>query len=134
MKKIFVFLALTLFTLVVMGGDIKIGVAFPMTGGIAAFGQQTYEGVLLAQQFFPTVLGRKIDLILADNRSDKTEAANVVSRLIFLNDVVAIIGELASSNTMAGGAIAEKAHVPMLSPTSTACHAGEKVHIESMLY
>jgi branched-chain amino acid transport system substrate-binding protein len=119
MKKFLLILALVLISMVVMGGNIEIGVAFPMTGGISAFGQQTYQGVQLAAQMFPTVLDKKIDLVLADNRSDKTEAANVVSRLIYLDKVVAIIGELASSNTMAGGAIAEKAHVPMLSPAST---------------
>ncbi len=122
MKKFLViFLSVALFLSIAVIADdvIKIGVAFPMTGGISAFGQMTYSGVQLAEQMFPTALGRKIELILADNRSDKTEAANVLSRLISLNNVVAIIGEIASSNTLAGGAIAEKAHIPMFSPAST---------------
>ncbi len=108
-----------MFTAVIGAGTIKIGVAFPMTGGIAAFGQMTLNGVKVAEELYPTVLGKKIQLIIADNRSDKTEAANVVSRLIDYNHVVAIIGEIASSHSLAGGAIAEEKHVPLLSPAST---------------
>lgn len=100
-------------------GVIKIGVALPMTGNISSFGQMVWQGIELANQMFPTVLGQKVELILGDTRSDKTEAANVVSRLISLNNVVGILGEVASSNTMAGAPIAEKYNVPLLSPAST---------------
>ena len=121
MKKILVLVgvALLMVSVVLGAGTIKIGVAFPMTGGIAAFGQMTLNGVKVAQSLYPTVLGKKIELIVADNRSDKTEAANVVSRLIDYNHVVAIIGEIASSHSLAGGSIAEERHIPMLSPAST---------------
>ncbi len=121
MKKVFVILsiAMLLASFAFGAGTIKIGVAFPMTGNIAAFGEMTLQGAKIAQALYPDVLGKKIELIVADNRSDKTEAANIVSRLIDYNHVVAIIGEIASSHSLAGGSIAEKAHVPMLSPAST---------------
>ncbi len=120
-KAYFILLmALVVFsTLSFSEGVVKIGVALPMTGNIASFGEMVYQGIELANKMFPDVLGMKVELILADNRSDKTEAANVVSRLINLNGVVGILGEVASSNTLAGGAIAEKARVPLLSPAST---------------
>jgi branched-chain amino acid transport system substrate-binding protein len=60
-----------------------------------------------------------VELFLVDTKSDKIEAANAVSRLIEKNKVQAIIGEAISGNTLAGGPIAEKARIPMVSPTAT---------------
>ncbi len=122
MRKTFILLAVALMIFTVsFAADnvIKVGVAFPMTGNISSFGQMTYDGVKIAEMLYPNALGEKIDLIVADNRSDKTEAANVVSRLIDYNKVIAILGEVASSNSLAGGAIAESKRVPLLSPAST---------------
>jgi branched-chain amino acid transport system substrate-binding protein len=98
---------------------VRIGVYLPMTGGVASFGQMEWAGIQTANAMKPTVLGRKVELFLVDTRSDKIEAANAVSRLIEKNKVSAIIGEAISGNTLAGGPIAEKARVPMVSPTAT---------------
>ncbi len=99
---------------------VKVGVVLPMTGPIASFGQSAWKGMELAQSLQPTVLnGRKIRLILLDNKGGKVGTANAVSRLIFKNKVSAILGAVASGNTMSGGPIAEKAHVPMVTPAST---------------
>jgi branched-chain amino acid transport system substrate-binding protein len=67
----------------------------------------------------PTVLGKKVELFLVDEKSDRIEAANAVSRLIQNNKVVAVLGSATSSNTMAGSAVAEKARIPVISPTAT---------------
>ena len=99
---------------------VKIGVVLPMTGPIASFGQSAWKGVGLAKSMQPTVLnGRKVRLILLDNKGKKVGTANAVSRLIYQNKVRAIIGAVASGNTMAGAPIAEKAHIAMLTPAST---------------
>ncbi|BBJ27351.1 ABC transporter substrate-binding protein [Athalassotoga saccharophila] len=122
MKKVLILTSIIVMifaTFAVADDVIKIGVALPMTGNISSFGQMVWQGVELANEMFPTVLGKKVELVLADNRSDKTEAANVISRLINLSNVVGILGEVASSNTMAGAPIAEKYHIPLLSPAST---------------
>lgn len=102
------------------GKPIKVGVVFPMTGPIASFGQSAWKGVKIAKAMEPTVLnGREVKLILLDNKGDKVETANAVSRLIYQNKVSAIIGAIASGNTLSGAPIAEKAHVAMLSSAST---------------
>ncbi len=119
MKKFLVVVSVMFFALVVTAGVIKVGVVLPMTGGISAFGQMTWEGIQLAQSLKPTVLGHEIKLILLDNRSEKTEAANAVARAIDKEKVVALLGQVASSHSLAGGAVAEEKGVPMLSPTST---------------
>ena len=99
---------------------IKIGVYQPLTGDSAAGGQMTVEGIKLANKMYPEVLGKKIELYIEDNKTDKTEAANAVSRLIEKHQVNAIIGSYGSSLAMGGGPVAEEAGIPVMgcSPTN----------------
>ncbi|MFY9516381.1 MAG: ABC transporter substrate-binding protein, partial [Acetomicrobium sp.] len=76
---------------------IKIGVYEPLTGQNAFGGQLTVEGIQLAHEQAPEVLGKKVELVIVDNKSDKVEAANAVKRLIERDKVVAIIGSYGSS-------------------------------------
>ena len=70
---------------------IKIGVYLPLTGQNAFGGQLELEGVRLAHKEMPTVLGRPVDLVVVDNKSDKVEAANAVKRLVERDKVVALL-------------------------------------------
>ncbi len=99
--------------------EIKIGVLLPLTGGISAFGDWTKKGIELAYSQKSTVLGEKITLVFADTRSEKTEAANAMARLIDREKVLAVIGEIASSNSIAAAEIAEARKVPQVAVTST---------------
>lgn len=90
-----------------------------MTGPAAAMGQMVWEGVQVAHQLQPQVLGQPVRLVMLDTRSDRIEAANAVSRLIEQDKVAAIIGEVISSDTLAGVPIAERAGIPNITPTAT---------------
>ncbi len=121
-KKILFFVLMGLFILssVVVAQDvIKIGVFEPMTGPFAVGGELSMQGYRLAQMQNPTVLGKKIELVVVDNKSDKVEAANAVSRLVNHNDVVAILGSYSSGLTIPGAEVANKAKVPMVVATAT---------------
>lgn len=98
---------------------INIGVFLPMTGSVAAFGQMEWLGIQTAHNMVNEVLGRKIKLVLEDSKSDQTEAAAAVERLIKEHKVVGIIGGATSANALAGGSIAEKYGIPMISPSAT---------------
>ena len=98
---------------------IKLGGFLPMTGAVAAYGQDAKNGIQIAMEMKPTVLGKKVEFVIADTKSDKIESANAMSRLIEKDKVVAVIGEMISGDTMAGGPIAEKAMIPVVSPTAT---------------
>ena len=76
------------------GETVKIGVYLPITGGNAVGGQLELDGVNLAHKQYPEVDGKKIELVVVDNKSDKVEAANAVKRLIEREKVCAIIGDL----------------------------------------
>jgi len=105
----------------VFGQDtVKIGANLEMTGGVAAYGQMINEGVELIREIVGTeVLGKQIEYVLVDNKSDKVEAANATTRLIDKEKVVAIIGPAISGNMLAAGPICEEKKVPQLSATST---------------
>jgi branched-chain amino acid transport system substrate-binding protein len=98
---------------------INIGVFLPMTGSVAAFGQMEWLGIQTAHNMMDKVLGRKIKLVLEDSKSEQTEAAVAVERLIKEHKVVGIIGGATSANALAGGSIAEKYGIPMISPSAT---------------
>jgi branched-chain amino acid transport system substrate-binding protein len=99
--------------------EIRIGVYEPMTGQNAFGGQLTVEGIKLAHEQAPEVLGRPVKLFIVDNKSDKVEAANAVKRLIDKEKVVAIIGSYGSSLSMAGGEVAEKSGIPCITDSAT---------------
>ncbi len=98
---------------------IKIGVFEPMTGANAAGGAMEVEGVKLANKLFPEVLGKKIELVIVDNKSDKVEAANAATKLIDDNKVNAIIGSWGSSLSMAAGPLAQEAGIPVVAASAT---------------
>lgn len=98
---------------------IKIGVYLPLTGQNAFGGQLELDGVELAQKANPQVLGRDVELIVVDNKSDKVEAANAVKRLVERDKVSAYIGTYGSSLAMAGGEVGEKAKVPGVGTSCT---------------
>jgi len=98
---------------------IKIGVYLPLTGRTAFGGQLELEGIQMAHKEMPEVLGKKVELIVVDNKTDKVEAANAVKRLIEYDKVVAVIGTYGSSLAMAGGEVAEAAKIPMMGTSCT---------------
>lgn len=121
MKKVFAALCFVLFIAgaAAAADVVKIGVYLPVTGGNAVGGQLELDGVRLAHKEQPTVLGKKVELIVIDNKSDKIEAANAVKRLVERDKVNAIVGTYGSSLAMAGGEVAEKAKVPMVGTSCT---------------
>ncbi|MBQ7526070.1 MAG: ABC transporter substrate-binding protein [Abditibacteriota bacterium] len=98
---------------------IKIGIFNCLTGQNAFGGQLELEGTQLAHSLTPEVLGKKVELVVVDNKSDKVEAANAVTRLIENDKVNVIIGTYGSSLAMAGGEVAEKAGVPVIGTSCT---------------
>lgn len=100
-------------------GTIKIGIFEPMTGANAAGGEMEVEGIKLANELYPEVNGMKVELVLADNKSDKVEAANAVTMLIEKEKVNAIIGSWGSSLAMAAGPIVSEAKIPTVGASCT---------------
>lgn len=105
------------------GADpIKIGHLASLTGSEAAFGTSSENGVRLAmeeQNAAGGILGRPIEIITVDDQSKNQEVNNCMMKLIQQDKVVAVIGEIASSNTIAAAPSAQRAKVPLVSPGAT---------------
>lgn len=102
---------------------IQVGFFGALTGPTATFAQSGRNGVTLAIEEMNAaggVLGgKRIELLVEDDRGEAAEAASAVSKLITRDHVVALIGEQASSRSIAAAPIAQSYGVPMISPTST---------------
>lgn len=102
--------------------DIVVGHFASMTGGTATFGISTDEGIRLALDEINGsggVLGKQLRVVTADDQSKPEEAVTAVQKLINQDKIVALIGEVASSRSIAAAPIAQRARIPMLSPAST---------------
>lgn len=98
---------------------IKIGVFEPMTGANAAGGALEIEGLKLANKLYPEVLGKKVELVIVDNKSDKVEAANAARRLVDKEQVPIVIGSWGSSFSMAAGPVVKDAQVAAIGTSCT---------------
>ena len=98
---------------------IKFGVFEPLTGANAAGGAMEIEGIEIAHELYPEVLGLPIEIVIVDNKSDKVEAANAATRLVDKDKVNAIIGSWGSSFSMAAGPVVMDAEVPALGTSCT---------------
>jgi len=104
------------------GGDILIGEYSSLTGLQATFGTSTHQGIIMAADEVNAaggINGRKVKILTEDDQSKPEEAATAVSKLISQNSVVAILGEVASSASLAAAPICQSNKVPMITPSST---------------
>jgi branched-chain amino acid transport system substrate-binding protein len=101
---------------------IRIGHYGSLTGSEATFGQSTSNGIKLAIKEFNAkggLNGRMIELKEYDTRGDAGEAKLAVERLCKSDKVAAVLGEVASKLSLAGGPVCQEAGVPMITPSST---------------
>ncbi|WP_027363671.1 ABC transporter substrate-binding protein [Desulfotruncus alcoholivorax] len=137
-KQLFVLVALLLVAFIVVGcggksaeksgeqtaaGDaIKIGFLGDLTGDTASYGKNTLEGMKMAAEKLNAaggVLGKKVEIVEADHRYDKAEAANIVQKFINEDKVSAIVGDPTTGITKATAPISNGAGVVQLSAGST---------------
>jgi len=105
------------------GGDkVRIGVFMSLTGSTANFGISSVNGIKMAAEEVNAaggINGKQIELLVQDDRSDASEAATIVTKFVTQDQVHAILGEVASSRSIAAAPIAQNAKIPMLTPSST---------------
>lgn len=105
------------------GDAVKIGGLLEMTGGSASFGISSKNGIDLAFQEINAnggVLGgKKLELVIADTKSEASEATNGMQKLISQDKVAAVIGPNQSSAVIAASAINNGAKVLGITPMGT---------------
>lgn len=102
--------------------EILVGEYGSLTGSEATFGLSTNKGIRLAFDEANAkggIKNRKLKLITLDDQGKDTEAAQAVTRLITQNNVIAVLGEVASGRSKAAAPIAQQHKIPMITPSST---------------
>ncbi len=110
----------------ISGDKIVVGEFGSFTGDQADFGIQTHDGIQLAIDETNAAGGverdgkkYQIELDKDDDKSQAPNAETVVKGLIDKYQPLAVLGEVASSASIAGGKVCEEKGVPMISPSST---------------
>ena len=127
MRKILAFV--TVFALcfcgVAFAGDaapIKIGVIAPLTGGVAVYGTAVKDGVELFTKLVNDaggIKGRKVELVVYDDKGDPTEALNAYIMLVAADEVAAFIGPVTSSPTFGVAQASAADNVPGITASAT---------------
>ena len=102
--------------------EILVGVYNSFTGSTATFGISTRKGTEMAAAEINAsggILGKKVRLLLEDDQGKPEEAQTAVTKLITRDRVIAVIGETASSRSLAAAPVCQQNQVPMISPSST---------------
>lgn len=103
-------------------GPIVIGYYGDLSGRTSNFGVSTKNGVMMAADEINKaggINGRQITILSEDDEGRPEKAATVVTKLIDQDRVIAVLGEVASGNSLAAAPKAQAANVPMISPSST---------------
>ena len=100
--------------------ELVIGVLLPMSGGQATYGEESWNGILIAQD----EIRRKdpsfsFSLERADEQSLKEQSGPQTKKLIENHGAAIVVGSVASSNTMGAAIVCKEADVPLLTPAST---------------
>ncbi|MBI3543035.1 MAG: ABC transporter substrate-binding protein [Deltaproteobacteria bacterium] len=102
--------------------EIVIGEVGSLTGSEATFGTSTRDGIDLAIKQINAaggIKGKKVRVLILDDQSKAEEAATAATKLITQDKVVALLGEVASTRSLAMAPIAQSHQVPMITPSST---------------
>lgn len=102
--------------------EIRIGEFGSLTGAQATFGTSTHQGIELAVEEINEaggVNGKLLKVITLDDQGKPEEAALAVTKLITQDKVHVVLGEVASSLSLAAAPICQSRKIPMITPSST---------------
>ncbi len=103
--------------------EIKIGINYELTGGVASYGQSSVDGIMLAIDEINAaggIEGKKLVPVKYDNKSEPAEAVILANKLISQDKVLAILGPATSGSFKSEISVAEKKKVPVISGSATA--------------
>jgi branched-chain amino acid transport system substrate-binding protein len=102
---------------------VRVGVVLPLTGDLAAYGNNAKDGIeLAAQESNGPALGPQgisVRLLVEDSKGDPQTAVSSLQKLITIDRVSCVIGDVASSPTLAMAPIANQNRVVLLSPAAS---------------
>jgi len=129
MKKVFILLVTALCLMPLIGScksadssTVSIGAVFPLSGGVAFYGNESRDGALLAVEEVNAaggLLGKKLALLSEDDEGNAEKSVNAFTKLTTRDKVSIILGSSTSGATQAMTALAQRAKVVLISPSAT---------------
>lgn len=104
-------------------GPIRVGAVLPLTGDSAAWGQQGRWGIeLAAKEINETggIQGKRLEVVYEDTQAIPRIAVGAISKLISVDRVPAVVGDIVSATSLAMSPIAEDNRVVLMVPTASA--------------
>ena len=101
---------------------IKIGAILPLTGDAASYGINAQNGIILESEEVNAqggINGQNLSIIFEDSAAQPAQAVTAAQKLIGVDNVVAIIGDVASSPTLAIAPIANQNQIIVVSPAAS---------------
>lgn len=103
---------------------LTVSALLPLTGAAASYGQNALEGAQLALAEFNANAKNKglptVNLAVEDSKGDPKDAVAAMQKLITLNHIQAVVGDVTSSATLAIAPIANANNVVVISPAASA--------------
>lgn len=103
-------------------GGVKIGMLAPLSGAIAEYGIASSNGTKLAFDMLNGknyLEGQTIEPVIYDTEGDQTKAVNLFNKLVSNDKIVALVGPVISSTSLAVAPVAQEENIPMITPTGT---------------
>jgi branched-chain amino acid transport system substrate-binding protein len=102
--------------------SVTVGAIFPLSGGVAFYGNESRDGALLAIEEINAaggLLGKKIVLLSEDDEGDAAKAVNALTKLVERDKVTIIMGSSTSGPTQAMAPLAQSKKAILISPSAT---------------
>jgi len=112
----------------------KIGILFPMTGDAGEYGVKGRKAIELALNEVNNaggVNGKVVEVVFEDSKADPSVGVTAIQKMISIDNVSAVVGDIVSSVSIPAATVAEKNKVVMIAPTSSApalTHAGKFIY------
>lgn len=109
--------------------NLRIGASLPITGGLSVSGEKHKRGYELCTKLINEaggILGRQVELIVSDNRSDTATAINQYERFINVDKVEAVYGTFSSRLTFPVASILSKYNMVHAIPSGGALRIYEQ--------
>lgn len=104
------------------GDKIKIGLNYELSGALATYGASARDGIMLAVEEVNKaggVLGKQIEIVSYDNKSDNAESTSVTAKLV-QDKVIAVLGPATSGKTLAAEPVVTQNKIPLVTASATA--------------
>jgi branched-chain amino acid transport system substrate-binding protein len=99
-------------------GTIKIAMVLPLSGDLGQFGEEIYNGAVIAAEAYRSETGKSIELTPYDTKGDPINAARLIKK-IAETSTDCVIGPLTSEEASVAAAAAECGNLPLIAPAAT---------------